>query len=123
MNWKQYEQFCVAWWNIKHPKEPAVLSPRNEDNTDGGIDIIIKSPEGTKLAQCKHYWGDKKVTVHTVKELYADMQHNHAKKGIIFTSGRFTTPAKEYAIKSNIWIEKLDDPDFKKFSKNKRAYS
>ena len=119
MNWQQYEQYCVSWWNIKNTNQHARLSKRGPNGEDGGVDMVIETPEGVMLGQCKHYWGDKFVTVGIVKELFADMQHHKIKQGIIFTSGLFSKKALEYAKKSNIWIERLEDPDIKKFEKRK----
>lgn len=57
MNWQQYEQYCVTWWNIKHPEDSARLSKRDAQGHDGGVDIVIETSDGQVLGQCKHYWG------------------------------------------------------------------
>jgi len=115
MNWNQYEQFCVDWWNLKNPADKARLSKRDEYGRDGGVDIVIETSDGYVLGQCKHYWGSKYVGVGVIKELHSDIQlhkkHN-IKKGIIFTSGHCSKTAQNYAKVAGIEIIKLIDPDF-----------
>jgi len=117
MNWQQYEQYSAFWWNLKHPEDNAVVTQKDKFGGDGGIDVIIKTPYGIKLGQCKHCYGDRWLRVGDVKQLYADMQHRGVSQGIMFTSAPFSKKAGEYAKKSNIWIEYLEDPDQRKYKK------
>jgi restriction system protein len=62
---------------------------------DGGVDLVLRKDGTTVLVQCKQ-WRTMKVGVTVVRELYGLMAAEHAQRGIIITSGRFTQEAKTF---------------------------
>lgn len=70
---------------------------------DGGVDIVLKKDGEKYLVQCKQ-WKAFKVDVMTVRELYGVMAAEGASGGYVVTSGRFTTPAKDFAKGRNIFL-------------------
>lgn len=72
-------------------------------SADGGVDIVLKKDGEKYLVQCKQ-WKALKVDVMTVRELYGVMAAEGASGGYVVTSGRFTTPAKEFSKGRNIFL-------------------
>lgn len=70
---------------------------------DGGVDIVLKKEGEKYLVQCKQ-WKALKVDVMTVRELYGVMAAEGASGGYVVTSGRFTTPAKDFAKGRNVFL-------------------
>lgn len=65
---------------------------------DGGVDIIAVDPApvtgGLIVVQCKH---TQVVGSPVIRDLYGAMAHHGANKGIVATSGRFTSDATAWA--------------------------
>ena len=62
---------------------------------DGGVDLVLTKDGERVLVQCKRW--DKPVGVPTVRELLGAVTAAGAARGILVTSGRFTTPAETFA--------------------------
>ena len=89
---------------------------------DGGIDLIAKNHqpliEGTYIVQCKRYTGS--VGEPVIRDLYGVVCAERANKGILITTGTFTSSAISFAEDKNI---ELIDGDYlnvllKKYSIN-----
>lgn len=63
---------------------------------DGGVDVILRKESETVLIQCKH-WKTFKVDVPKVRELLGVVTATSADRGILITSGKFTSAAKQFA--------------------------
>ena len=106
MNWKQYEQPCSDWWNKKFPNDHACVTSKGRYGEDGGIDLVIQTPYGTKYGQCKHNFKEY-LKVGVVRELKGVMSVDDVKSGIIFTQTPFSKKALAFAKKANIRIKYL----------------
>jgi len=63
---------------------------------DHGVDILIDAKNGEKwVVQCKRWRGT--VGEPVVRDFYGVVQHEKADKGIVFTTGRFSAPAQQWA--------------------------
>jgi len=67
---------------------------------DGGVDVTaerdgVVAPEFV-LIQCKRHGPDNKVTIATVKQLYADVEAHRATSGLVVTTSYFTAPAEKF---------------------------
>lgn len=63
---------------------------------DHGVDIVVDAKNGEKwVVQCKRWRGS--VGEPVVRDFYGVVQHEKADKGIIFTTGRFTASAQQWA--------------------------
>lgn len=96
---------------------------------DGGVDIVLKKDGEKYLVQCKQ-WKALKVDVMTVRELYGVMAAEGASGGYVVTSGRFTTPAKDFAKGRNVFLidghglaELIGDAELEKVTQNVHSSS
>jgi HJR/Mrr/RecB family endonuclease len=63
---------------------------------DHGVDVVIEAKNGEKwVVQCKRWKGS--VGEPVVRDFYGVVQHEKADKGIIFTTGRYSAPAQQWA--------------------------
>jgi restriction system protein len=62
---------------------------------DGGVDLLARK-DGTYLIQCKH-WKTYRVGVKEIRELFGILVSEHAKGGILVTTGTFTPDALAFA--------------------------
>ncbi len=63
---------------------------------DHGVDVVVEAKNGEKwVVQCKRYRGSVGESI--VRDFYGVVQHEKADKGIIFTTGRYSTPAQQWA--------------------------
>ena len=63
---------------------------------DHGVDVVVEAKNGEKwVVQCKRHRGT--VGEPIVRDFYGVVQHEKADKGIIFTTGRYSTPAQQWA--------------------------
>jgi HJR/Mrr/RecB family endonuclease len=63
---------------------------------DHGVDVTVEAKNGEKwVVQCKRWRGS--VGEPVVRDFYGVVQHEKADKGIIFTTGKFTGPAQQWA--------------------------
>jgi restriction system protein len=63
---------------------------------DHGVDVVVEAKNGEKwVVQCKRWKGS--VGEPVVRDFYGVVQHEKADKGILFTTGRYSTPAQQWA--------------------------
>ncbi len=77
-------------------------------NSDGGVDLIIKSSAEKFAVQCKH-WRKWTVGVRHVREFLGTLTDSGISKGIFITSSSYSGDAKQLADKHGIQI--LDETD------------
>lgn len=70
---------------------------------DGGVDIALEKHGEATLVQCKH-WHARKVGVKVVRELLGSMTNARAQRGIVVSSGVFTTDAEKLARNNSIQL-------------------
>lgn len=63
---------------------------------DGGRDILIRSPSGLIVVECKHQ-PNTTIGRPIVQKLHSAVMTSKAVKGMLVTTGRFTKEANEYA--------------------------
>lgn len=73
---------------------------------DGGRDVVAKINDGARheflLIECKRYAGQ--VDVGIVRELNGVLKSEKANRGVVVTSGKFTTDAKKFASENSIQL-------------------
>ncbi|SDH30958.1 restriction system protein [Pseudomonas flavescens] len=80
---------------------------------DGGVDLILRSPQGERyIVQCKQ-WRAIKVGVPVIREFLGAMVTHGAVGGFVVTAGNFTTEAKAFASGRNIRL--VDGVELKKW--------
>jgi hypothetical protein len=77
-------------------------------NPDGGVDLIVTSPDEKFIVQCKH-WRKWTVGVRNIREFLGALTDSGISKGIFITLKGYTADAKDLAEKHDIQI--LDEPD------------
>lgn len=108
MNHLQYEFACAKEWERKHPKSKVLVTPKGDFGADGGIDLIIETPNGKMLGQCKHYNENgviKRLPVKEIRALKGVMAREKIEKGVFFSSIKFSQKSWKEAKEDNIWIE------------------
>jgi len=79
---------------------------------DGGRDILVRSPDGLIVVECKHH-PKGSIGRPVVQKLHSAVITSKATKGMLVTTGHFTQAALEYArtlAKSGTVIEMIDHP-------------
>ena len=80
---------------------------------DGGVDVHATKPSPTGLeylvVQCKRYSEGNKVSAPVVKQLWADVLHRGATRGLVVTTSWFTREALKYV---SLHKHQLDAADF-----------
>lgn len=80
---------------------------------DGGVNLILRSPQGERyIVQCKQ-WRAIKVGVPVIREFLGAMVTHGAVGGFVVTAGSFTAEAKEFASGRNIRL--VDGVELKKW--------
>ena len=100
LEWKRFEELCVAYYN-----EKGIRAEATDLGADGGIDIKLYqdgSSNPTSIVQCKA-WGSK-VGVKQVREFLGVMTHEKIRKGFYMTSNGFTEEAKGLAQVNNVTL-------------------
>jgi restriction endonuclease Mrr len=72
-----------------------------EQAAGDGYDLVLLREKMSVLVQCKHWLVDQ-ISVRQVRELAAAVDHVGATGGVCVTTGAFTKPAREFAIRAGI---------------------
>jgi len=101
LEWKRFEELCAAYFRVLgFGTRLAAPGP------DGGVDIHL-IPEGRDapgiLVQCKA-WSTYDIGVKAVRELFGVMAANKVAEGVFVTTGRFTQPARDFALGKEIML-------------------
>lgn len=96
MHWRSFEQrvaqaFRYRGYAVEHTTE-AVLG---KDDTDGGLDLIVRKHGLTTLVQCRH-WRNRHVEVKDVREMYSLMKYHQASAVKIVACGDYTEDAWKF---------------------------
>lgn len=93
LNWRQFELLVGEIFR----RQGFRVAETGGGGADGGVDLLLKSPQREQLlVQCKH-WKACAVGVTVVRELYGVIAATGAAGGFVVTSGRFTEHALEFA--------------------------
>ena len=103
MSWQEFELLVAE---VLRRQGFSVLE-KGGAGPDGGVDVVARKNGELYLVQCKQ-WRSIKIGVPVVRELYGAMAAEGAVGGLVITSGRFTSAAKEFASGRNL---KLVDGD------------
>jgi restriction system protein len=99
LEWKRFEELCAAYFGVLgFGTRLAAPGP------DGGVDIHLV-PEGSDtpgvLVQCKA-WSTYDIGVKAIRELFGVMAASKVAEGVFVTTGRFTQPARDFALGKEI---------------------
>jgi len=92
LDWKRFEELLGEAFR----RQGYSVMENSYAGPDGGVDLRLQKDEEKALVQCKH-WRTAKVDVRVVRELYGLMAAEGANKGIVVTSGKFTSDAVAFA--------------------------
>lgn len=92
LSWQRFETLVAEAYR----RQGYTVRENLTTGPDGGVDLVLRKDGTTVLVQCKQ-WRTMKVGVKVVREMYGLMAAEHAQRGIIITSGRFTQEAKTFA--------------------------
>jgi restriction system protein len=103
MDWFEFEQF------VAHLFERLGMGKTEEirKGRDAGKDIIIRSPQGLIIVECKHHPRGS-IGRPVVQKLHSAVISANAKKGFVVTTGHFSENASEYARSLGTIIELID---------------
>lgn len=92
LDWKAFEELVAEAFRRRGYRvvENSAAGP------DGGVDVRLRKDGELVLVQCKQ-WRASSVGVKIVRELYGVMAGEGAAKGIVVSSGNFTSEAKAFA--------------------------
>jgi restriction system protein len=101
LSWREFEQLLAEAFRRQGYRVTDTGQTHGTAQPDGGIDLVLHGSDtanfrGTTLVQCKH-WKAWQVGVKTARELYGVVASQHADRGVLITSGRFTQPAQDFA--------------------------
>ena len=91
LSWRQFEQLVGEAY-----RRQGYDIQETGGAADGGIDILLRGKGETVLVQCKR-WKTRSVGVDKVRELFGVVTAECADRGILVTSGKFTTAAQSFA--------------------------
>ncbi len=94
LSWHEFERLITEAY-----RRQGYLAEHVGGPSDGGKDIKLTRRGETVLVQCKQ-WKAWKVGVQTVREMLGVVVSERATKGIVVTSGVFTSDAEEFARKN-----------------------
>lgn len=101
LEWKRFEELCAAYFRVLGFRT-RLAAP----GPDGGVDIHL-IPEGSDapgvLVQCKA-WSTYDIGVKAVRELLGVMAASKVAEGVFVTTGRFTQPARDFALGKEIML-------------------
>jgi len=89
----EFERYVAAYYRLNGWS----VTPRGGRTPDGGVDLLVKDPDGSRhIVQCKH-WKARRVGVRPVRELVGVVVHERVDGAIFITSGSYTPEAKAFA--------------------------
>ena len=99
LEWKRFEELCAGYFRVLGFRT-RLAAP----GPDGGVDIHLVA-EGSDtpgvLVQCKA-WSTYDIGVKAIRELFGVMAANQVAEGVFVTTGRFTQPARDFALGKEI---------------------
>lgn len=104
LDWKAFEELVAEAFRRKGYR----VQDNSMQGPDGGVDLRLRKEDELVLVQCKQ-WRTNRVGVKIVRELYGVMAGEGAAKGIVVTSGSFTSEAKAFANEKP--LELLEGPE------------
>ena len=103
MDWFEFEQF------VAHLFEQLGIGKAEEirKGRDAGKDIILRSPQGLIIVECKHH-PKGSIGRPVVQKLHSAVISSNATKGFVVTTGHFSENATTYARSLGTIIELVD---------------
>ncbi len=98
LSWRQFDFLLAEYF-----RRQGYRVEETADGPDDGIDLYLSKSGVKSLVQAKH-WKTWRVGVRTVRELLGVMVSEEANDAWLITSGKFTTPAMEFADKNHIHL-------------------
>lgn len=92
LSWSDFELLVGELFR----RQGYVVQERGGRGPDGGVDLFLRKDGQKTIVQCKH-WKAQQIGASVVRELLGAMVAERANKGILVSSGRFTTEALEFA--------------------------
>nr|WP_288466618.1 restriction endonuclease [uncultured Pseudomonas sp.] len=98
ISWQEFERLVGEALR----QQGYAITETGGNGPDGGVDLILRSPEGERyIVQCKQ-WRATKVGVPVIREFLGAMVTHGAVGGFVVTTGSFTSEAREFASGRNI---------------------
>jgi restriction system protein len=92
LSWEDFERMVGEVFR----RRGYAVEERGGAGPDGGVDLVLRKDGQKTIVQCKH-WKAQQIGVTVVRELLGVMVAERANKGILVSSGRFTSEALEFA--------------------------
>jgi restriction system protein len=113
IHWRQFEYLTGEYFK-RHGYEVEVTVGRR----DGGIDVVAKKHDPITgpemiLVQCKKYSENNPVEVDSIRAFWATVDDSGATKGIIATTSRLTSGAKDYCKAKMYRLDSADNTNIK----------
>lgn len=109
ISWQEFERLVGEALR----QQGYAITETGGNGPDGGVDLILRSPEGERyIVQCKQ-WRATKVGVPVIREFLGAMVTHGAVGGFVVTAGSFTSEAREFASGRNIRL--VDGVELKKW--------
>ncbi len=109
ISWQEFERLVGEALR----QQGYAITETGGNGPDGGVDLILRSPQGERyIVQCKQ-WRAVKVGVPVVREFLGAMVTHGAVGGFVVTAGSFTAEAREFAGGRNIRL--VDGVELKKW--------
>ncbi|XAM00540.1 restriction endonuclease [Phycisphaeraceae bacterium D3-23] len=107
LSWREFEQLLAEAYRRQGYRVTDTGQTHGHAQPDGGIDLVLDRDGQRTLVQCKH-WKTQKVGVKTARELYGVVASQHADRGVLITSGRFTQQTHDFA--QDLPLNLIDGP-------------
>lgn len=99
LNWKEFEILTAQIMRSLHYR----VQEQGGARADGGIDLIAYKKNFKYIIQCKH-WKTTSIGVKIVREMLGVSIHEKASGVYIFTCGKFTKEAIEFAKEKRVYL-------------------
>lgn len=99
LDWREFETLTAQIMRALHYK----VQEQGGAKADGGIDLIAYKKNFKYIIQCKH-WKTTTVGVKIVREMLGVSIHEKASGVYIFTCGKFTKEAIEFAKEKRVYL-------------------
>jgi restriction system protein len=100
MDWFEFEQFVALLFEKLGIGKAKEIRKGN----DAGKDIILSSPQGLIIVECKHH-PKGSIGRPIVQKLHSAMITSKAKKGFLVTTGHFSENATKYVKSLRVNVE------------------
>lgn len=106
LTWRQFESYVGE--AFRRQGYSVVETPAGPD---GGVDLVLRKDGEKTYVQCKH-WKSYKVSVDKVRALLGSMAAGGANRGVLVTTGSFTSSAVQFGREHGIKLINGEDLNY-----------